>query len=41
MEETKDIMTLGDIKKLVNNFYEKVRNDELLAPIFNERIQNR
>ena len=39
MEETKDIKKLEDIKKLVDTFYEKVRRDELLAPIFNERIQ--
>ena len=41
MEETKDILTLEDIKILVDAFYEKVRQDELLAPIFNERIQDR
>jgi len=41
MEKTKDIITLEDIKLLVNTFYEKVRKDELLAPIFNERIQDR
>ena len=38
MSEAKDILTLDDIKKLVNVFYEQVRQDELLAPIFNERI---
>lgn len=41
MEETRDILTLEDIKILVDAFYEKVRQDELLAPIFNERIKNR
>src|SRR5688500_13422400 len=41
MEETKDIITLEDIKTLVDAFYEKVKKDELLAPIFNERIQDR
>lgn len=41
MEQTKDIITLEDIKILVNTFYEKVRKDELLAPIFIERIQDR
>ena len=41
MEKTKDIITLEDIKILVNTFYEKVREDELLAPIFHERIQDR
>lgn len=41
MEETKDIIKLEDIKKLVDTFYERVRRDELLAPIFNERILER
>lgn len=34
----KDIENLEDIKKMVNTFYAKVRKDELLGPIFNERI---
>lgn len=38
MDLNKDILTLEDIKKLVDTFYGKVREDELLAPIFNERI---
>ena len=41
MEEKKDIITSADIKRLVDAFYEKVRRDELLSPIFNERIQDR
>jgi len=41
MKETKDIISLDDIKKLVDTFYEKVRKDELIGPIFNERIQDR
>lgn len=41
MEEIKDIITLEDIKILVNTFYEKIRKDELLAPIFTERIKDR
>lgn len=36
-----DILNLDDVKQLVNSFYGKVRNDEMLAPIFNERIQDR
>ena len=40
MGETKDISTLEDIKTLVDAVYEKVRRDELVSPIFNERIQN-
>lgn len=35
------ILTLDDIKVLVDTFYERIRTDELLAPIFNERIQDR
>ena len=38
---TKDITTLEDIKLLVNTFYGRVQKDELIGPIFNERIQNR
>jgi len=41
MEEIKDILTPEDIKTLVDAFYEKVRQDELLAPIFTERIKDR
>ena len=36
-----DILTLEDVKKMVDTFYGKVREDETLAPIFNERIQDR
>lgn len=36
-----DILSLDDIKLLVNTFYGKVREDKELAPIFNERIQDR
>lgn len=41
MNEATDILTLEDIKKLVDVFYGKVKQDDLLAPIFNERIQDR
>ena len=41
MEEKKDIAHLDDIKLLVDEFYTKVREDELLAPIFNTRIGDR
>ncbi|MCO5235284.1 MAG: group III truncated hemoglobin [Chitinophagaceae bacterium] len=41
MLENRDILCLDDVKKLVDTFYTKVRNDALLAPIFNERIQDR
>jgi hemoglobin len=36
-----DIISLDDVKQLVNFFYEKAREDETLAPIFNERIKDR
>ena len=40
MEEKKELLNLDDIKVLVDSFYGKVRSDELLAPIFNERIRD-
>lgn len=36
-----DIKTLDDIKILVDNFYGNVRKDELLAKVFDDRIQDR
>ncbi|HET9054623.1 MAG TPA: group III truncated hemoglobin [Cyclobacteriaceae bacterium] len=36
-----DITTLHDIKFLVDSFYDKVRKDDLLADIFNTRIEDR
>ena len=36
-----DILNLDDVKQLVNTFYGKVREDKMLSPIFNERIENR
>ena len=41
MTDAKEIISLDDIKKLVDAFYDKVRRDELIGPIFNERIQGR
>ncbi|HEX8515537.1 MAG TPA: group III truncated hemoglobin [Bacteroidia bacterium] len=38
MEEKRDIRSTGDIKVFVDAFYLKVRNDELLSPVFSERI---
>lgn len=34
----KDIEVLEDIKKVVDNFYGKVRRDELLGPVFKAKI---
>nr|WKN35970.1 group III truncated hemoglobin [Tunicatimonas sp. TK19036] len=41
MKKQKQIIALDDIKLLVDSYYGKVREDELLAPIFNERIGNK
>ncbi|MEO8766404.1 MAG: group III truncated hemoglobin [Ginsengibacter sp.] len=41
MNVTKEIMSLDDIKELVDTFYDKVRKDELIGPVFNERIRDR
>lgn len=41
MENRKDISTMEDIKILVDTFYEKVRENELLSPIFNSKIGDR
>lgn len=35
----KDIVTLKDVQFLVDRFYETVRADEYLGPIFNKRIE--
>lgn len=35
-----EILTLEDIKLLVNTFYQKVREDKLLAGIFEEKIKD-
>ncbi len=40
MSAKKEITTLTDIKLLVDAFYSKVREDELLSPIFNERVKD-
>ncbi len=41
MEQTKDILDKQDIKHFVDTFYGFVRSDELLAPVFYARIQDR
>lgn len=38
--ELKDIATLEDIQFLVNTFYGKVQEDDLIGPVFNEKIQD-
>ncbi|WP_341227418.1 group III truncated hemoglobin [uncultured Arcticibacterium sp.] len=42
MDTTKrEISNIEDIKILVDGFYQKVREDSTLGPIFNERIKDR
>jgi hemoglobin len=36
-----ELISLDDIKLLVDTFYERIRDNTLLAPIFNERIQDK
>lgn len=36
VEARRDIATADDVKTLVDRFYEKVNDDQLLAPIFND-----
>ncbi|MWB95107.1 globin [Flavobacterium sp. GA093] len=38
---TQDIANLDDIKLLVNTFYEKVQKDDLIGPIFNQKMMGR
>lgn len=40
-QEKKDILSIEDIKLLVDTFYGKVREDKLIGSIFDERIQDR
>ena len=40
MKEQKDILNIDDIKILVDSFYEKVRQDDVLASIFNGIIKD-
>ncbi len=37
----KDIENLSDIKLLVDSFYAHVQQDDLIGPIFNEKIKDR
>lgn len=41
MENKQDILNLDDIKLMVDGFYGKVREDDMLADIFNQRIADR
>lgn len=37
----REIQNIEDIKLMVDSFYAKVRQDELIGPIFDEKIQDR
>ena len=39
--EKKDITRLEDIKLLVDTFYDRIRQDEMLGIIFNQNIQDK
>ncbi len=41
MTPLKDIADIEDIRRLVNTFYGKIREDNLLKDIFNTRIQDK
>ena len=41
MEEPKELLTIDDIKRLVDVFYERIRENRLLAPVFNAKIEDR
>lgn len=41
MTALKDISNIEDIKLMVDTFYDKVRKDDLLGPIFNDKLQDR
>ena len=41
MEVPIELLTLADIKKLVDVFYERIREDNLLATVFNAKIEDR
>lgn len=41
MEASKEIMAIEDIRLLVDTFYSRVREDELLGPIFEERLEGK
>ncbi len=40
MSAKQDISTLDDIKLLVNTFYERAKEDELLGPVFDAKVKD-
>lgn len=41
METSKEIMAIEDVQLLVDTFYSRVREDELLGPIFENRLEGK
>jgi hemoglobin len=41
MKTQQELLTLDDIKRLVDVFYERIKNNNLLAPVFNELIKDK
>ncbi|MEO6948658.1 MAG: group III truncated hemoglobin [Ginsengibacter sp.] len=41
MAEKHDIIKVEDVKNLVDTFYGKVREDDLIGPIFNKKLEGR
>jgi hemoglobin len=37
----KDIVHIDDIKLMVDTFYSRIREDEILGPIFNDKLEDR
>lgn len=37
----KDIIHIDDIKLMVDTFYSRIREDEVLGPIFNDKLEDR
>lgn len=37
----KDIQTIEDVKLMVNTFYERIQKNEILGPIFEEKVSGR
>ena len=40
MEDRPRILTIDDVKLLVDTFYQRIQTDALLAPVFNDVIQD-
>lgn len=38
MDKLPELLSIDDIKLLVNTFYDRIRTDALLGPVFNQRI---